>query len=427
MGGRFLTHSAWAFYLFECDTACYRQPRRIPNTIDQAAHTMELADFLEEKPADDSVATQDLDHEVDQQLDHDLEHQFEAEIVPTGPCCDKCDEPLTATESPVCQKCGWYASIGAFVEIDKSWEVAANPELATEQEVEPTEPTKFPLWVWILSACVAGVFIESLAVRLLTDADGSVRTIWSVSQLFVGFIAFGICHTYSFVLSLKNEADVKMLDYILRPIKTWSIIFRDLPERSWACYLGMSGITAVAMSLLVIGAIPYERLLDWGIEEKTKSNLLAAVMTQAQNMAAQEEMSMEEALGEFAGKGGVDGQLKKPAEKPRQTEDCIIIGYMANQAGVIQTLLIGAEHRSKLKYAGSVRVSDLSDAEREELTDQLLAIRTRKSFVRVSIDGASWVKPKYVCRISYRRRGKQGGLYGAKLEDMLGEVELGGN
>ncbi len=56
---------------------------------------------------------------------------------------------------------------------------------------------------------------------------------------------------------------------------------------------------------------------------------------------------------------------------------------------------------------------------------KLLAIRTRRSFVKMSISGASWVKPKYLCRVSYRRRGKQGGLYGTKLVDLLGVVKLG--
>jgi len=227
------------------------------------------------------------------------------------------------------------------------------------------------------------------------------------------------------MLVMKNEADIKLMDYILRPIKSWAMIFRDLPKRSWACYCGISGLTAVIMAILVIGGIPYERLLDWNVKEKAKFNLMGAIMEQAQNNAAEDEKSLEEAIGDFAGQAGLDDEKKKKASaKPRLKEDCIIVGYMANQSGEIRTLLLAAEHFAKLKYAGNVRASDLPPDELQSLTAKLAAIKTRKPFVKKSIDGATWVKPKYLCRISYRRRGKQGGLFGAKLEDLLGEVDI---
>jgi len=161
------------------------------------------------------------------------------------------------------------------------------------------------------------------------------------------------------------------------------------------------------------------------VEEKAKTNLLGAAISHAQNAAAKEEQSMEDALGDFAGKAGVD-DLKKAnaAKKKREKQDCIIVGYMANRDREIQTLLLAAEHSGKLTYAGNVRVTGLSSADLEKLTKQLAANKTHKPFVRVSIDGANWVKPKYLCRVSFRRRGEQGGLFGAKLEGLLGKVDL---
>ena len=97
---------------------------------------------------------------------------------------------------------------------------------------------------------------------------------------------------------------------------------------------------------------------------------------------------------------------------------------MANREGEIQTLLLAAEFYAKLKYAGNVRLTDLPEAEIKQLTRNLTKITTHRPFVKVSVSGATWVKPKYLCRVSYRRRGKQGGLFGAKLVDLLGEVDL---
>lgn len=371
---------------------------------------MDINQLNEEFPADDSVTTLPLE-------EHDL--------VPGGPSCEKCGALISAHEALVCRQCGWYASIGSYVEIDKSWEVATDPELATEEDEKPAPDGKLPTWAWILVGCVFAVIAESVIIRLATAQSPAFRTSWSLWQLLLGFVSFGVCHTYCFAKVMNNEADVKFLDYILRPIKTWSIAFRDMPERGWVCYVGLSGLTAVAMSLLVIGGIPYEKLLDWNIKEKAKFNLMGAIMEQAQNAAEDDEKSLEEAVGDLAGKAELDEDKKKQAAKnKREREDCIIIGYMANQAGEIQTLFLAAEHYAKLSYAGSVRATGLAEAEMRELTRNLAASKSHRPFVKVSIDGATWVKPKYLCRVSYRRRGKQGGLFGAKLEDLLGEVNL---
>ncbi len=344
-----------------------------------------------------------------------------------GPCCDKCGAPFSSNGSLACPQCGWYESIGAYVEIDRSWEVAIDPKLATEADAGPAPSAKLPQWAWILASCMFAVVVESLAARLLTLDGGGLRTLWSLTQLFVGFVAFGVCHTYCFLQVMRNEADTNMLDFLLRPIKSWSVILRGMPDRGWVCYVGLSGLTAVAMSLLVIGAIPYEHLLDWNVKERAKTNLMGAIMDQAQGTAEDDDKNLEEAVSDFAGNAELDeeGKKKKPAAKKiRQKEDCIIIGYMANQTGKIQTLLLAAEHYSKLRYAGNVRVTGLPEEDLQDLTTKLLASQTRKPFVRVSISGATWVKPKHICRVSYQRRSKQGGLYGAKLEDLLGDVNL---
>ena len=376
---------------------------------------MDIQQLIDELPEDDSVSTLPLET-----------GPLETGNSSLAPCCEKCEAELSGNGSLVCQQCGWYASIGTFVEIDKSWEVASNPELATEADAGPAPSAQLPTWAWILGGCVLGVIVESLAARLLTSEGSGLRTIWSLTQLVFGFLAFGVCHTYCFLKVMKNEADTKLLDYLLRPINTWSVIFRGLPERGWVCYVGLSGLTAVMMSVLVIGGIPYERLLDWGVKEKPKTNLMGALMDQALGNAKEDDNNLEEAIGDFAGKAELDDKKKKDAKKARKKEDCIIIGYMANRAGKIQTLFLAAKHHSKLSYAGSVRITGLPEEDLQELTTKLVAGKTLKSFIRLSIDGATWVKPKHLVRVSYKRKGKQGGLFGAKLVDVLGEVSLGG-
>ena len=40
----------------------------------------------------------------------------------TGPRCEKCEAPLKSDVVTICRKCGWYASLGTFVEVDPNWE-----------------------------------------------------------------------------------------------------------------------------------------------------------------------------------------------------------------------------------------------------------------------------------------------------------------
>lgn len=137
---------------------------------------MDIAELIDDCPGDNSVSGTMLDPHLE----------------PLGPCCDKCGAALTAKDSLVCQKCGWYASIGSYVEIDKSWEVASNPDLASEEDQPTAPPTRLPTWAWILMGCVVGVIVESVAARLLTADGSAVRTFWSLSQLLVGAVAWDL-------------------------------------------------------------------------------------------------------------------------------------------------------------------------------------------------------------------------------------------
>ena len=178
----------------------------------------------------------------------------------TKPSCEKCGTPLSAQESLVCQHCGWYASIGSFVEIDQQWEADG-----TDQQLESSaETVDIPDWVWLMLGCVVVVVAESIAVRLLTSADSPLRARWSILQLLIGGLTLAVCHLTAFILLMRDDSEAGLLEVVLKPIRPWMARFRELPLKQWLCHAAASSLTAVLMSVLVIGAIPYERLLDWG-------------------------------------------------------------------------------------------------------------------------------------------------------------------
>ena len=223
---------------------------------------------------------------------------------------------------------------------------------------------------------------------------------------------------------LRYESDTKFLDAILRPIKSWESIFCELPKRQWAVHVSFSGIVAAALAMLVIGGIPYHRLLDWGIKAPAKQDLVGAIASMAEE--SDDDKTLEEAVEEFAGRPDFDDKKKKkkkPAPLKRQEEDCLILGYQANDEGLIYSLMLAAEFNGHLHYAGSVSLR-LPLEELREISDRLAAHRAKRPFVKALVEGAEWVKPKFLCRVSYLRKGKQGGLYQAEFETMLSEVNL---
>jgi hypothetical protein len=341
-----------------------------------------------------------------------------------GPACDKCGAAINSHDALVCRKCGWYASINSYVEIDRAWESDGDDEVE-----QVGEKFSVPAWAWTMIACVVAVIAESIAARFLT-ADGSAeRTMWSVTQLFVGISIAGVCHLMAFILLMREVSDFGLSDIILKPVKPWIMRVNELPAYQWLCHLGASSVVAVVMSVAVIGGIPYEKLLDWGTKKPVKQDLMGAVMDQAKKIEG-EEKSLEEAVQDFAGKQEVTDEgtpkTKKAEPKERQQDDCVIIGYRPTSEGIVYQLLLAGENYGKLQYVGQV-TPQLSVKELRELTEQLAVHQAHEPFVKLALDpGVVYVKPRMACRVSYSHKGKKGGLFEIKLENMLGEISAAG-
>ena len=363
-----------------------------------------------------SISTASDNHDSNQGVLDDVEQS-----APGMPTCDQCSAEIDTNTALVCRSCGWYASIGSFVEIDQNWEQGT--------DVEPAEPAAFrmPNWAWVMIGCVVAVVCESIAARIYTPSGSAERTAWSVTQLFVGAAAVATCHFIAFIMFTRDVTDAGLLDIILKPVKPWIRRVHELPSYQWVCHAAVSGATAVVMALAVIGGIPYERLWDWGFDKPVKQNLMGAIMEQAKKVDGSEK-PLEEAVQDFAGKSGdveqKDAPKKSKTSEPqeRQTDDCLIIGYRVNSEGLVYTLLLAGEHLGKLQYVGQV-APRLSVKELRDLGEQLAAHTAYEPFVKMPMEAATWVKPKFTCRVTYARKGKKGGLYDIKLESFLGEID----
>jgi hypothetical protein len=348
----------------------------------------------------------------------------------TGPRCAKCNEPLRSGAVSICRSCGWYASLGTFLEVDPDWEKDDSDQQTAELQPAPSHLhvwlNLLPRWAWVIIASMAFVCLQSLVVRLATPAEiGGLRTSWSLSQLAIGTLLFVCCHVFNFLVLLSEDSEVGLLDVLLRPLKLWMRTAHNLPARLWLVNSAACGLTAAAMSLLVIGALPYERLWDWGIKQPVKKDLMGAIMDRAKQLDGQGADNLEEAIGDFAGKAGVDeneGKLPvKRAEQPRDKADCVILGYQLDREGHLDSLILGTSYRSNLVFAGKVK-PELDDAELAKLLQNLSRNKTSNPFITVQSDSATWVKPNVACRVTYSEQMKGGLLRDVRWDTLLGEI-----
>ncbi|HVT30912.1 MAG TPA: hypothetical protein VHE81_23100 [Lacipirellulaceae bacterium] len=350
----------------------------------------------------------------------------------TGLRCEKCAAPLTSDIVSICRKCGWYSSLGRFVELDPDWETDEEPKDAAVEKPQLTHVRVWlnllPRWAWIIIASVLIVAIESVVARLVTPAGSSFRTFWSVSQLGIGLLAVVVCHTANFLVLAGEDADIGFMDLVLKPVKLWMRAVHSLPTRLWVADGAACGLVAAVLSLAVIGGIPYDRLWDWGFKERPKPNLMGAVMNRVKQLDNGEGSDdLEKSISDFAGDKDVEAN-DKPKEdtkpepaKPREEADCVILGYQLDRDGRVASLLLGTAHRGDLVFAGYV-TPKLTDSESKQLAGMLTAIQTQRPLIPLQ-ESTNWVQAKYTCRVHYGKRSKDGRLHEIEWDKMLGSIE----
>ncbi|QDU90150.1 hypothetical protein Pla175_35510 [Pirellulimonas nuda] len=350
----------------------------------------------------------------------------------TGPCCEKCGAPQRDPGMTACTACGWYASLGIYVEVSREWEsamgggpAAAPPARASVGSVLGS----IPGWAWGLLATQAVVVACCVALRLATSPESDLRSAWGVGLLLGGLVLAMLCHFAAFVLVAADDPDMSVLDLVVSPLKSWIKLCHGLPRRHWLLNACVSSLVTAVCAAGIVGGIPYERLWDWGIQAPTKKNLVAAI---AQKGAGNknEKQSMEEAMKSFADDAAVDGygpdgQLKpvpKSAEIARKSIDGLIVGFTIGGKGRIDELIVVTEHNKRLLYAGRVRPT-LPPAELDALQLKLQANLAPRPFVTVLGD-ANWVHPKFPCRLTYDRRVESGMLQGLLWDRPLAEIKM---
>lgn len=344
----------------------------------------------------------------------------------TGARCEKCEAPLVSDVVSICRRCGWYASLGQFVEVDPDWET--EPESATAEAAPRPSHLQvwlglLPRWSWVIIGSVFVLLVESVVVRFATPADSAIRTTWSLSQLTFGLLAAFGCHVFNFLVLAADDAEIGVLDLLMKPLKLWGRAIGNLPTRLWVANATACGLAAAVLSVLVIGGIPYDRLWDWGFKEPPKQDLMGAVMDRVQQVEGNGEEDLEKSINDFAGKGADEltdtPQVEPP--KPKHNADCVILGFRIDRDGRLASLVLGTVDAGKLVYAGNV-TPKLPEGEMKQLTESLKSIVSQRALIHVDYE-ATWVQPKLTCRVGYGERAKNGRLRDIEWGKMLGSID----
>jgi hypothetical protein len=337
--------------------------------------------------------------------------------------CPHCGAPRPDSHQLICKRCGFYEKLGICVDLDP----AEREDAALQLKPEPTHWWQLvPFWAWIVGAGALAIVGESVAARFLTEPGSTARTVWSLTQLFVGFGVFVTVHLVTYLYAIMEDDRLQMLDVILKPLAVWERTINSLPGTWKRVAAGVWGWLAATLAVSLIGGIPYERLFDWGIKERPKKNLVQAIAQNAQQTEGGAD-NLEDAVKDFTGEAGVEDEQK--ALKMLPPLDCVVLGYVPdidNRTGEvvdIQSFALAAEVKGKLRYVGMVSVLSLPIEERRLLLGQMERARRDRPLVRCD-QAARWLEPRFSCRVRYKNWTSTDKLNDPRFEMMLADLNV---
>jgi len=356
--------------------------------------------------------------------------------------CSNCNQRMTG-DALWCQACGFYSSLGTFVETQ-----VEDTRSAADEAVYTRD--------WIRCAVAGSIVILlvsgcSIAARFLTAAYSAERFWYSIPQVGVGCVMLLSAHLAASVWGLLHASDVRITAIVTNPIDLWRVTFEQLPKSWRRLSIGGGGLLAILLGLTVVEGVTLSHLTGTrSIPPKPKlfSSLVgqATAAARAQADGQPQPQSLEEAIEQFADQGeeftegaiddiaafnpwdknSVDeedeaGETESEdadAVRPEVTVTCVIVGYTVGDNGRIHELLTAAMHRGRLTYAATV-----SDGVKERLpvtvAKQLQQLVQKKPPIVCPTAGRKvvWVRPAATCQIDCRGVRLNGELVGAVFGD----------
>lgn len=333
------------------------------------------------------------------------------EVIPT---CQQCGTTEEWGSSSWCPKCGYYPVLGEHAGV-----VRHDIEEDQDEEIE------FPYWMIVLGIGVLALIGASLVARFAISNEAGSRTLWSLSQLGLGFLGLMVAQIVAGLTAAFKSPEFSPLDIVMKPLAVWKSCVDKLPEKAWIIYLGGWSLTAVMGAVVIIGSIPYSAVFDdWGFKKRAEVNLVQEIVSQARTNRGEGEEDLEGAMKDFVGKA--EGEIEEepvPEEVvQRENADCVVMGY-TKLDGEIDRLHLATMFKSKLTYVGSIKFSTLPASEQSGLRERMLHYRQSSPITKANVARATWLKPVIMCRISYEKQGKKGMMEKIEFSEMMADLQ----
>lgn len=316
--------------------------------------------------------------------------------------CPRCGSLEPWGAASWCPSCGFYPAFDKLPE-----DAAANPHVQEKAEEKKTLWQRMPRWVYVLMAGEIVIFAMSLLVALVTDQVCFERSVYSVVQLGIGAILFLTMQVWAFAKAVMSE-NFSPVDIIAHPLDIWEPSLRKLPQGAWKVWLAAWGLTAVICSVVIVGGIRFGALFDdWGFRQRAKQNLMQKIADAARDSAGKGAENLNDAIEDFVGEASKnvpnpDDLKKKAAEEPKQSVDCVIVGYVPSTEAngpVFKALVLAAVRDNKLRYVGTVS-EGISDKLRQDLNARMPKLHRDRPFVKSTLT-AKWIQPVMACRVKF--------------------------
>jgi hypothetical protein len=336
--------------------------------------------------------------------------------------CPKCGNLDSWGTASWCPKCGYYPRLGTTVSGNPDTDGAAETTASPSSYMEAL--ARLPQWSYFLAAGVVAIFVVSLAVRVITPDDSFSRSLWSVTQLFVGGGTFAAVHFYAFLRAGMKTSGLNAFDVIVHPIEVWRPSFRELPATARRIYAGAWGFTAALCAVVIIGGVRYSALTDdWGFKERPKQNLVKKIKDQmraAEEENAEDADNLDDAIND---RSGDDAKKNEEHELEMLSADCVVIGYnIDSESGAVKELVLASLVDEKLQYVGTVSAG-ISEEVQGDLKSRLPKLTQEQPLLKCPVS-AIWVKPVVTCRTSFKSWSDSKRMQQPEFKELLADTDV---
>ena len=348
-------------------------------------------------------------------------------------------EKLTAGLKPGCPRCGsmqpwgaasWCPDCGFYPGLSPDDGSASEPQAQAAKEADQNLSVwqRIPKWAYVLFAGEIFLFVESLAIRLITEDGSFERSLWSVLQCGLGILAFVSMQVMAFAKGVMKE-NLTPMDMLARPLAIWEPTLRKLPKGAWKVWLAIWGLSAAILSVAIIGGLRYSVLFeDWGFRQRAKASLMQKLTEAAKNATEKGADNLNEAIEDFAGEAEKHvpnpDDLKKKAAKTKKLVECVVIGYQTSgnsKEAEPTILLLAAPQGNRLGYVGSLKLASLPEKQRAEIIERLPKLQRDKPYVRCKLV-AQWVNPVLAFKVKFDDWTESKQLLNPVFEEQLADI-----